>query len=84
MLFYSKILFLTINIFNCFRWNFSVGLHDIKVIMDLNNNCHTTNPSVKLDFKINIPKGVVTAVAFDRPEEVIWTHKVFCLYILIR
>ncbi|CAH1715613.1 eukaryotic translation initiation factor 2-alpha kinase isoform X1 [Aphis gossypii] len=57
------------------RWNFSVGLHDIKVIMDLNNNCHTTNPSVKLDFKINIPKGVVTAVAFDRPEEVIWTHK---------
>ncbi|XP_060870563.1 eukaryotic translation initiation factor 2-alpha kinase isoform X1 [Metopolophium dirhodum] len=57
------------------RWNFSVGLHDIKVIMDLNNNCHTTNPSIKLDFKINIPNGVVTAVAFDRPQEVVWTHK---------
>lgn len=57
------------------RWNFSVGLHDIKVIMDLNNNCHTTNPSIKLDFKINIPKGVVTAVAIDRPQEVVWTHK---------
>lgn len=51
--------------------------------MDLNNDCHTTNPSVKLDFKINIPKGVVTAVAFDQPQEVVWTHKVFSLNILI-
>jgi len=51
--------------------------------MDLNNNnCHTTNPSIKLDFKINIPKGVVTAVAFDQPQEIVWTHKVFIfLYI---
>ncbi|VVC32390.1 Hypothetical protein CINCED_3A017374 [Cinara cedri] len=57
------------------RWNFSVGLHDLKVIMDLNTNCYTTKPSVKLDFKINMPKGVITAVAFDRPHEVVWTHK---------
>lgn len=63
-----------------FRWNFSVGLHDLKVILDLNNNCYTTNPNIKLDFKINIPKGVITAVEFDRPHEVIWTHKVFNLY----
>lgn len=51
--------------------------------MDLNNNCHTTNPSIKLDFKINIPNGVVTAVAFDQPQEVVWTHKVFLSYILM-
>lgn len=63
-------------IFNYFRWNFSVGLHDLKVISDLNNDCYTTNPSIKLDFKINIPKGVVTAVSIDRPQQVIWTHKV--------
>lgn len=48
--------------------------------MGSNNNCHTTNPSIKLDFKINIPKGVVTAVAFDRPHEVVWTHKVLNVY----
>lgn len=73
-----KIFFLRepLYIFNYFRWNFSVGLHDLKVVMDLNNNCYTTNPSVRLDFKINIPNGVLTAVTFDRPHEVVWTHKV--------
>jgi len=41
-----------------------------------NDNCYDMKLSVKLDFKINIPKGVITAVAFDRPHEVIWTHTV--------
>lgn len=65
-------------LFYCFRWNFSVGLHDLKVVMDLNNNnnCYNTNPTVKLDFRINIPKGIVTAIAFDQPHKVLWIHKV--------
>lgn len=70
--------------FNYFRWNFSVGLHDLKVSMNLNdNNCYNTKPTVKLDFKINIPKGIITAVALDRPHDVIWIHKVFNEYNLI-
>lgn len=51
--------------------------------MDLNSNCYTTNPSVKLDFEVNIPKGIVTAIAYDQPHEVKWTHKVFNTYILM-
>lgn len=70
------------DIFKYFRWNFSVGLHDLKVFMDLNNNCYTTNPSVRLDFKINIPNGILTAVAFDQPHEIVWTHKVLSVYFL--
>lgn len=30
-----------------------------------------------------MPKGIVTAVAFDRPQEVVWTRKVINLYIYI-
>lgn len=40
------------------------------------DNCYNRKLSVKLDFKINIPKGIITAVAFDRPHEVIWTYTV--------
>lgn len=50
--------------------------------MGLKSNCYTTNPSVRLDFKINIPNGVLTAVAFDQPHEVVWTHKVLSAYFL--
>jgi len=72
----NNIFYFNIFFSNYFRWNFSVGLHDLKVVNDLNSNCFTTNPSNKLDFKINIPEGIVTAVKFDQPHEVVWTHKV--------
>ncbi|XP_050546208.1 eukaryotic translation initiation factor 2-alpha kinase isoform X2 [Daktulosphaira vitifoliae] len=57
------------------RWNFSVGQHDLKIISGLNKCYQITNPSLKIDFKVNIPNGILSAYSYDDPEKTIWTHK---------
>ncbi|CAG2055401.1 unnamed protein product [Timema podura] len=62
------------------RWNFSVGHHDLKLMADLNSDCHSTGSPPSTDdlyfeLKIIVPEGLVCALSKVEPGRILWKHK---------
>ncbi|XP_068083730.1 eukaryotic translation initiation factor 2-alpha kinase isoform X2 [Anabrus simplex] len=60
------------------RWNFSVGLHDLKFIYDPNASCHTLvrdSSLLDLELKVVVPEGLICAVSKSNPEKLLWKQK---------
>nr|CAD7453639.1 unnamed protein product [Timema tahoe] len=61
-------------------WNFSVGHHDLKLMADLNSDCHSTSSPPSTDdlyfeLKIIVPEGLVCALSKVEPGRILWKHK---------
>lgn len=63
-----------------FRWNFSVGQHELSFISDTADNCHQKSAvpaelSDDSELKVIVPEGLICSV--DKSTgEIIWKHKV--------
>lgn len=65
--------------FLCFRWNFSVGQHDLNFMSDRNVGCKNEVEQQNTDnfeIKAIIPEGIICAVNKLNPNEIIWKYKV--------
>jgi hypothetical protein len=63
-----------------FRWNFSVGLHELSFVSDTVDNCHQkdTNPaqlSDESELKVIVPEGLICSVS-KSTGQIMWKHKV--------
>ncbi|XP_015592079.1 eukaryotic translation initiation factor 2-alpha kinase isoform X2 [Cephus cinctus] len=64
-----------------FRWNFSVGQHDLTLLPAETADCHDTaaNPSQKnivdIELKVIVPEGLVWAINKSNPNVKLWQYK---------
>ncbi|KAG8240449.1 hypothetical protein J437_LFUL003163 [Ladona fulva] len=63
------------------RWNFSVGIHDVKFLNDHSPECHgtektsTQKASEDYQVKVVVPDGIVCIVSKMQPNKIIWKQK---------
>jgi hypothetical protein len=63
-----------------FRWNFSVGQHELSFVSDTVDNCHQkdTNQAQLFDdceLKVIVPEGLICSVS-KSTGQIMWKHKV--------
>jgi hypothetical protein len=66
--------------FDYFRWNFSVGQHELSFVSDNVDNCHrkVATPAQLSDdseLKVIVPEGLVCSVS-KSTGHIMWKHKV--------
>lgn len=61
-----------------FRWNFSVGQHDLTMLPRENPDCHQEHTLVNLDMDVRaiVPEGLVVAFSKTNPTIKLWEYKV--------
>lgn len=73
-----------------YRWNFSVGQHDVKMSPTDSTNCHSNIDAEEDDedsdvlLKVIVPEGLVCALNRTQTGHIVWTHKVseYCIVLL--